>query len=47
MKRISTSGSVTKIHWTKLEARLPKHPGGKLGKWFSWSGAKTICKPPY
>lgn len=33
--------------YTKLEARLPKHPGGKLGKWFLWSGAKTICKPPY
>ena len=33
--------------YTHLEARLPKHPGGKLGKWFSWSGAKTICKPPY
>lgn len=32
--------------YTKLEARVPKHPGGKLGKWFSWSGAKTICKPP-
>jgi hypothetical protein len=33
--------------YTKLEARLPKHPDGKLGKWFSWAGAKTICKPPY
>ncbi len=33
--------------YTKLEARLQKHPGGKLGKWFSWSGAKTICKQPY
>jgi hypothetical protein len=33
--------------YTRLEARLPKHPGGKLGKWFLWSGAKTICKPPY
>lgn len=33
--------------YTKLEARVPKHPGGKLGKWFSWAGAKTICKPPY
>jgi hypothetical protein len=33
--------------YTKLEARLPKHPGGKLGKWFSWAGVKTICKPPY
>jgi hypothetical protein len=33
--------------YTKLEIRVPKKPGGKLGKWFSWSGAKTICKPPY
>jgi hypothetical protein len=33
--------------YTRLEARLPNHPGGKLGKWFLWSGAKTICKPPY
>jgi hypothetical protein len=33
--------------YTKLEARVPKHPGGKLGKWFDWAGAKTICKPPY
>lgn len=33
--------------YTRLEARAPKHPGGKLGKWFLWSGAKTICKPPY
>ncbi|MBS1892177.1 MAG: hypothetical protein JST59_12850 [Actinobacteria bacterium] len=33
--------------YTKLEVRVPKKPGGKLGKWFSWSGAKTICKPPY
>lgn len=33
--------------YTRLEARVPKKPGGKLGKWFSWSGAKTICKPPY
>ncbi|HEY2052953.1 MAG TPA: hypothetical protein VGH14_03355 [Solirubrobacterales bacterium] len=30
--------------YTKLEVRVPKKPGGKLGKWFSWSGAKTICK---
>jgi hypothetical protein len=33
--------------YTRLEVRVPKHPGGKLGKWFSWSGAKTICKSPY
>lgn len=33
--------------YTRLEVRIPKHPGGKLGKWFSWSGAKTLCKPPY
>ena len=33
--------------YTKLEVRIPKKPGGKLGKWFSWSGAKTICKSPF
>jgi hypothetical protein len=33
--------------YTRLEVRVPKHPGGKLGKWLLWSGAKTICKPPY
>ncbi|MBS1846376.1 MAG: hypothetical protein JST53_18355 [Actinobacteria bacterium] len=33
--------------YTKLEVRIPKKPGGKLGKWMSWSGAYTICKPPF
>lgn len=33
--------------YTRLEVRVPKHPGGKLGKWQLWSGVKTICKPPY
>jgi hypothetical protein len=36
-----------KAAYTRLEIRVPKHPGGKLGKWLLWSGAKTICKPPY
>ena len=30
--------------YTRLQARVPKRPGGKLGKWFSWSGSKTICE---
>jgi hypothetical protein len=33
--------------YRKLEIRAPKKPGGKLGKWVSWSGAYTICKPPF
>jgi hypothetical protein len=33
--------------YTRLEIRIPKHPGSKLGKWLLWSDAKTICKPPY
>jgi hypothetical protein len=33
--------------YTKLEFRAPKKPGGKLGKWMSWSGTKTICKSPF
>lgn len=35
-----------RVAYTKLEVRIPKKPGGKLGKWFSWSGAKTICQAP-
>jgi hypothetical protein len=35
-----------KAAYTRLEARVPKHPGGKLGAWQLWAGAKTICKPP-
>ena len=30
--------------YLRLEARVPSHPGGKLGPWFSWAGAKTICR---
>jgi hypothetical protein len=33
--------------YTKLEIRAPKKPGGKLGKWMPWSGAKTICTSPF
>lgn len=29
-----------------LDARVPSRPGGKLGRWFQWSGAKTICSAP-
>ena len=32
--------------YTRLEIRAPKQPGGKLGKWLLWSGAKTICEAP-
>jgi hypothetical protein len=30
--------------YTRLQIRVPKRPGGKLGKWFSWSGSKSICE---
>lgn len=30
--------------YTRLEVRKPKRPGGKLGKWYSWSGSKSICE---
>jgi hypothetical protein len=32
--------------YTLLEIRAPKHPGGKLGQWVLWTGAKTICEAP-
>ena len=34
------------VAYTRLEIRAPKHPGGKLGQWLLWSGAKTICEAP-
>jgi hypothetical protein len=30
--------------YTHLEAREPSRPGGPLGKWFAWSGARSICR---
>jgi hypothetical protein len=37
----------TKVAYTRLEIRAPKHPGGALGKWMLWSGEKTICEAPH
>lgn len=30
--------------YTQLSFRVPSYPGGPLGGWMSWSGAKNICK---
>jgi hypothetical protein len=43
--KLGTCG--TRAAYTRLEARFPKHPGGKLGKWMLWAGAKSICEPPH
>jgi hypothetical protein len=43
--KLGTCG--TALAYTRLEIRAPKKPGGKLGKWRLWSGAKTICEPPH
>jgi hypothetical protein len=29
--------------YRQLDVRLPARPGGPLGKWFLWSGAKNLC----
>jgi hypothetical protein len=29
--------------YLRLSVRVPKHPGGRLGPWRSWSGSSTIC----
>lgn len=34
------------LAYTRLEAREPSRPGGQLGKWFLWSGQKSICVGP-
>lgn len=33
--------------YTRLSVREPSRPGGPLGKWVSWSGSKTICRPSF
>jgi hypothetical protein len=33
-----------KSAYTRLQARFQKKPRGKYGKWFDWSGSKSICK---
>jgi hypothetical protein len=35
------------LAYRRLDAREPSKPGGKLGAWFAWSGAKTLCKPGF
>ena len=31
------------LAYQKLYVRVPSRPGGRLGKWLLWSGAKNIC----
>lgn len=31
------------IAYTVLKANFQKYPGGPFGRWFKWSGARTIC----
>jgi hypothetical protein len=33
--------------YTRLKAKFQKRPGGAYGPWFLWSGADTICEPPF
>jgi len=35
------------LAYQHLEVREPTRPGGKLGPWFAWSGAKTLCRPGF
>ena len=32
--------------YTRLAERTPAKPGGRLGKWESWSGWNSICNAP-
>jgi hypothetical protein len=39
--RCTASGPLA---YRKLLVRAPTRPGGPLGKWGSWSGAKSLCR---
>lgn len=32
------------LTYTLLRARVPKRPGGRLGRWFKWSGYSNLCE---
>ena len=32
------------LAYRRLYVREPSHPGGPLGRWLSWSGAKSLCR---
>jgi hypothetical protein len=32
-----------RLAYRRLYARVVDYPGGPFGKWFRWSGARTIC----
>ena len=42
-KRIGQCPGHSKRAYTVLRARVQNKPGGHFGRWFSWSGAETIC----
>lgn len=45
--RGSCRGTGGKRAYTHLDARVPSHPGGRFGRWFSWAGLKSICTLNY
>ena len=32
------------LAYQRLMVREPSRPGGPFGRWFAWSGAKTLCR---
>jgi hypothetical protein len=35
------------LTYRHLAVREPIYPGGPLGRWFSWSGAQSLCVSPW
>jgi hypothetical protein len=35
------------LAYRHLSVRVPRKPGGRFGRWFAWSGARTLCKSPF
>jgi hypothetical protein len=35
------------LAYRHLSFRVPAKPGGKLGRWHSWSGAHTLCESAF
>jgi hypothetical protein len=46
-EKLGTCPGSRRPAYTRLKAKFQKKPGGAFGPWFSWSGADSICEPPF
>lgn len=46
-RKIGQCPSQNRPAYTVLRVKMQKKPGGSFGRWFNWSGLRTICERVY